>query len=135
MRLSKDAVIVGRDDLGDNLLILGEDLAELCKHLLRVLPALSEDGGVGGDAINGKKRDKLPNGLDIGAINEELHDDFLSFEVRVPCVPFVWCFCPRLTYSTCSVRSMMSSCVALESTLKNALYPATRTMRSLCASG
>ena len=33
--------------------------------------------------------------------------------------------------SVCSVRSMMSSCVFLESTLKKALYPATRTIRSL----
>ena len=35
----------------------------------------------------------------------------------------------------CSVRPIISSCVFLESTLKKALYPATRTIRSLCFSG
>lgn len=39
------------------------------------------------------------------------------------------------SYSVCSVRSMMSSCVCRDSTLKNALYPATRTIRSRCFSG
>lgn len=35
----------------------------------------------------------------------------------------------------CSVRPIISSCVFLESTLKKALYPATRTIKSLCFSG
>lgn len=35
----------------------------------------------------------------------------------------------------CSVLPIISSCVFLESTLKKALYPATRTIRSLCFSG
>ena len=39
------------------------------------------------------------------------------------------------SYKVCSVLPIISSCVFLESTLKKALYPATRTMRSLCFSG
>ena len=35
----------------------------------------------------------------------------------------------------CSVRPIISSCVFLDSTLKKALYPATRTIKSLCFSG
>lgn len=35
----------------------------------------------------------------------------------------------------CSVLPIISSCVFLESTLKKALYPATRTIKSLCFSG
>ena len=35
----------------------------------------------------------------------------------------------------CSVLPIISSCVFLESTLKNAEYPATRTIKSLCFSG
>lgn len=38
-------------------------------------------------------------------------------------------------YNVCSVRSMISSCVALDRTLKKAEYPVTRTIRSLCFSG
>lgn len=35
----------------------------------------------------------------------------------------------------CSVLPIISSCVFLDSTLKKALYPATRTIKSLCFSG
>lgn len=40
-----------------------------------------------------------------------------------------------VNYNVCSVLPIISSCVFLDNTLKNALYPATRTIRSLCFSG
>ncbi len=40
-----------------------------------------------------------------------------------------------ISYNVCSLLPIISSCVFLLSTLKNAEYPATRTMRSVCFSG
>lgn len=64
---------------------------------------------------------------------------FASVAYRIHLTQFVFnCFFNLFTFiyiKDCSVRPIISSCVFLESTLKKALYPATRTIKSLCFSG
>ena len=64
---------------------------------------------------------------------------FASVAYRIHLIKSVFnSFFKSFTFSyikDCSVRPIISSCVFLESTLKKALYPATRTIRSLCFSG
>ena len=69
----QDALVVEADDLGDNLLVLGEHLAELSKNLVRLLARLSDDGGIGGHAVDGQKAAQLADGLNVGTVNKELH--------------------------------------------------------------
>lgn len=64
---------------------------------------------------------------------------FASVAYRIHLIKSVFnTFFKLFTFSytkDCSVLPIISSCVFLESTLKKALYPATRTIKSLCFSG
>ena len=64
---------------------------------------------------------------------------FASVAYRIHLIKFVFNrFYKLFTYyyiKDCSVLPIISSCVFLESTLKKALYPATRTIKSLWFSG
>ena len=64
---------------------------------------------------------------------------FASVAYRIHLIKSVFnSFFKLFTFSyikDCSVLPIISSCVFLESTLKKALYPATRTIKSLCFSG
>ena len=108
------ALGVSGHDLGVKLHVGADDVADLAQDLEGRPAGGGQDRGVGGHAVDRVVLHQALDGVDVGVVDDELHGCFLSLcRMRQRDRPFV-------SYRVCSVRAMMSSWVARESTLKKA---------------